>query len=80
MSDTRVRCPRCSQAWLLRIRLVPLEQDAVFCPECEALWLAGEDIALGTFRDYSTYVMERGRVEPQASGEYLVRGPFTNER
>ena len=79
MSETRVPCPDCGQDWLQRILLVHLERDAVFCPECEALWLPGEEIAVSTRRGYWTYMTEHGRTEPHAQGEFLVRGPLTNE-
>lgn len=76
MKETRVECPRCTQDWLLDVRLIHLERDAVLCPECDALWLDADDIAANTFRDYGTYMVERGRPEPEAQGELLVRGPL----
>jgi hypothetical protein len=55
---------------------VHLEQDAVLCPECDALWLPGDALAAGTFHDYGTYMMERGRREPEGDGELFLRGPL----
>ncbi|HVE81860.1 MAG TPA: hypothetical protein VND93_03395 [Myxococcales bacterium] len=55
-----------------------LEQDAVLCPECDALWLPADRIAADTFRDYGTYMAQRGRAEPERDGELLVRGPLLN--
>lgn len=72
--ETRISCPRCGQDWLLSVRLVFLELDAVLCPECNALWPGGEKIGADTFRDYETYMVEQGRKEPEAAGELLVRG------
>jgi ribosomal protein S27AE len=76
LTDTRVPCPRCGQDWLYVVQLQHLAQDAVFCPECEALWLAGEDPQFTNFREYGKFMRAHGRIEPQAPGEYLVRGPF----
>jgi hypothetical protein len=78
MSDARTKCPRCGQDWLQNVRLVHLAQDAVLCPECDALWLPGDQIALATFRDYGTYMEEHGRREPEREGELLIRGPLLN--
>jgi hypothetical protein len=74
MTETRMPCPRCGQDWLYDVRLIHLEQDAVLCPECDALWLRIEEIGVDTFRDYGTYMMDHGRGEPEAPGELLVRG------
>lgn len=76
MNDNRVPCPRCRQDWLLDVRLVYLKQDAVFCPECNAFWLQGDDINMETFQDYNTYMIEHGRTNPQDQKELLIRGPL----
>lgn len=76
MSETRVQCPRCGQDWLLDVRLAHLAQDAVLCPECDALWLRSEEVGANTFRDYGTYMVEHGRAEPEVPGEVLIRGPM----
>jgi len=78
MSEARTKCPRCGQDWLQDVRLVHLAQDAVLCPECDALWLPADRIAADTFYDYGTYMTERGRNEPEREGELLVRGPLLN--
>ena len=75
MNAARVQCPRCGQAWLLEVRLVHLERDAVLCPECDALWLGVDEIAPGSFRDYGTYMVEQGRDTPEDRGEIVIRGP-----
>lgn len=76
MSESLVQCPRCGQDWLLDVRLVHLEQDAVLCPECDALWLRADEVASNNFHDYGTYMIEHGRPEPEDQGELLVRGPL----
>jgi hypothetical protein len=58
------------------VRLVHLEQNAVLCPECDALWLLADKIAADTFRDYGTYMAEHGRLEPENESELLIRGPL----
>ena len=74
MTEAKVQCPRCSQDWLLSVRLVHLEQDAILCPECDALWLKAEAIATGPFHDYGTYLIEHGRPRPEADGELRILG------
>ena len=76
MSESRIQCPRCAQDWLQDVRLVHLGQDAVLCPECDALWLPADKIAPETFRDYGAYMVEHGRHAPEAQGELLIRGPL----
>jgi hypothetical protein len=76
MNDQRVACPRCGQDWLREIRLVHLERDAIFCPECEGLWLSADDLAAQVFCDYGTYMMAHGRSDPDQRGEIDVRGYF----
>lgn len=78
MSEARTKCPRCGQDWLQAVRLVYLEQDAVLCPECDALWLPADQIAANTFRDYGMYMREQGRREPESESELLIRGPLLN--
>ena len=68
-TDARVLCPRCGQDWLIHVRLVPLNLDAIRCPDCEALWLTAEEIGPASFVDYNTFMMQRGRVNPQGKGE-----------
>jgi len=80
MNEARIQCPRCTQDWLQDVRLVHLEQDAVFCPECDALWLKADEVAAGTFRDYGTFMIEHGRPQPHAQGELLIRGPLLKRR
>lgn len=75
MIESRIQCPRCGQGWLLDVRLIHLDQDAVLCPECDALWLGLEEAGASTFRDYGTYMVEHGRARPEAPGEILIRGP-----
>jgi hypothetical protein len=64
----KVACPRCSQDWLQRVRLVELRVLAVICPECEALWVDSVPSAQ-TFQDYATYMRARGRTRPDDPAE-----------
>jgi len=80
MNENRIPCPRCGQDWLHDVRLVHLEQDAVFCPECNALWLTADEVAASTFREYGAFMVEHGRPQPHAKGELLIRGPLLKRR
>jgi hypothetical protein len=79
MTERRVACPRCSQDWLVRVRLVNLERDAILCPECDALWQIGQDLAASTFEDYGSFMVRHGRPQPEARGEIEIRGPLLKD-
>ena len=68
-------CPRCGQDWLVHVRLVHLERDAILCPECDALW-GDIDPRHDNFEDYGTFMQRNGRVQPEAKGEIEMRGPL----
>jgi len=78
MNVNKVECPRCGQDWLRHVRLVALSLDAIFCPECEALWQTPEDVGQTTFEDYETFMIAHGRSNPHTpteveKGEFLTR-------
>ena len=75
MNEKRVACPRCGQDWLIRVRLIHLERDAILCPECDALWVDA-DPRNDNFEDYGTFMQRHGRSEPEAKGEIDIRGPL----
>jgi len=72
MIDDRVACPRCGQDWLVHVRLVHVSVDAIFCPECEALWETLDDVGPKNFQDYATFMRRRGRTSPDAKGELKI--------
>jgi hypothetical protein len=77
--DRQVSCPRCNQDFLQSVRLVALRQDAIRCPECDALWLRECDVgppSEGSYGvlwfDFETYMKAAGRGSPYAPGEVVV--------
>ena len=72
MNEMRVPCARC-ETFLLDVRLVYLGQDASFCPECNAIWLETDEIALNTLRDYWTFMEGHGRSSGNPN-ELMIRG------
>lgn len=68
-------CPRCGQDYLENVRLVHLNQDAILCIECDALWV-GRDVSLLTFVDYEAYMRDHGRSQPEAPGECELKGRY----
>jgi Zn-finger nucleic acid-binding protein len=84
MSESQIECPRCRQDWLRSVLLVHLNLRAVHCPECDALWLGDEPQIseaphYGEFVDYSTFMEEHGRLQPQAAGEVKVVGFYMRD-
>ena len=77
MSTNNVACPRCGQDWLRHVRLVALSLDAIFCPECEALWQTPADVGRTTFEDYGTFMIAHGRSNPDSPTEIEMREPMT---
>ena len=73
----QVACPRCGQDWLRHVRLVHLSLDAIFCPECDALWPTAADVRRTTFVDYGTFMIERGRSKPHHPSEIEIGEPLT---
>jgi len=74
MNDpNKVACPRCGQDWLRIVRLNYLEQTAVLCQECDALW-AGRPPRNDNFEDYETYMRRHFRANPANRDEYEVVG------
>ena len=63
-------CPRCQQDALHRIQILGIEQIAVACPECDALWLDESAISdwpktYGvTWFDLGTFLANRGDSHP----------------
>lgn len=78
MDDLHFACPRCEQDWLLNVRLVYLNLSAVFCPECNALWIEQQPNA-DNFNDYNTFMIERGRSEPGNRDEIKILGYFSEK-
>ena len=76
MSEKKVACPRCGQDWLRHVRLVYLALDAIFCPECNALWRTQQAVAKSTFVDYGTFMLEHGRTNPDSKGELEIGEPL----
>lgn len=79
MSQAKVQCPRCGQAWLMSVRLVHVGIDAVWCPECDALWSGTNEIGPTNFHDYGTFMIKHGRSQPEAQGELLIQGPLQKD-
>lgn len=79
MTDRRVACPRCGQAWLVRVRLIHLSRDAILCPECDALWLRSEDVGSTPFEDYGTFMIRHGREEPENENEIAIEGDLLRD-
>lgn len=72
----KVPCPRCGQDWLVRIGLVRFDEAAIYCPECDALWLAAAAVGADTFVDYTTYMDSRGVMEPHSKTEIRFGEPL----
>jgi hypothetical protein len=79
LEDEKLVCPRCGQDWLHDARLVRSGRAAVFCPECEALWV---DVVPGAdnFLDYGTFMHSQGVTEPDVPGEIELLGHSTAPR
>src|SRR3954466_5174851 len=54
--DDRVACPRCKQDWIVEVRMIPLEHQGYYCPECSALWLQAGDVGTVEWIDLETYL------------------------
>ena len=48
MTDPRVTCAVCGQDWLYRYRNVLDGAEFLLCPECDSVWLPGDDPAAFT--------------------------------
>jgi hypothetical protein len=77
ISSGRVACPCCGQDWLRHVRLVRLALDAIFCPECGALWSKAADVGPTTFVDYGTFMIEHVRSNPHYPSEIELGEPLT---
>jgi hypothetical protein len=56
-----------------------LSLDAIFCPECEALWQTPADVGRTTFEDYGTFMIEHGRSTPDRPSEIEIVEMFTSD-
>ena len=74
MKENRIACPRCGQDWLLDVRLTHVDRTAIWCPECDALWLEGAPHS-DDFVDYGTFMLRQGRAEPETPDEIEIIGP-----
>ncbi len=83
MTMSRVECPCCRQDWLNSVVFVELGMEAVFCPECENLWVGKEPVigdspVHGEFVGYCEFMDAHGR-KPYEHGEMETVGPFMRE-
>jgi hypothetical protein len=79
MSEDRVACPRAGDDWLYDVCLVHLNQTAIWCPECHALWVDRVPAARN-FEDYSTYMQQHGRSQPGDPSEIEIIGFYRPSR
>lgn len=63
-----MKCPRCEEGTLVKVRFKETGKRAHLCNFCESLWFEGKDIALGTAFTLSSY--QRG-VEREYSFDEL---------
>lgn len=55
-SPERVVCPRCSQDYVRRVRIIPIHRVVFLCPECDALWELDQPIVKASYTDFSAYM------------------------
>jgi hypothetical protein len=54
-------CPRCDgQGQVLAAKVNATGQDIFVCDECEAMWLAAEDVGLVEHVDFGSYMQGQG--------------------
>jgi hypothetical protein len=75
---SQTQCPRCSQDWLRKVRIVRFGIEAILCPECDALWTAREP-SIESFRDYGTFMRGLGVSQPELAGEVESLGYFIRD-
>lgn len=64
-----VVCPRCDGNGLVYLLNVEGENMCVYvCDECDALWETPDEITLGRFHDFHTYMNQRGIPVPDVTG------------
>ncbi len=56
----KVACPACSQDWLVSATIEPLSLPIIFCPECEATWLPGQNYSVDQGQALAVCMEERG--------------------
>ncbi len=49
-------CPRCEQGDIVKAKIIAYDTCLFVCQECEASWFLYEDIGVGAFFDYGTYM------------------------
>jgi hypothetical protein len=56
-----VVCPRCDGNGLIfKAYVIPPSVTVYLCDECDALWEDGSAIRLNNFKDFTTYLREKG--------------------
>jgi Zn-finger nucleic acid-binding protein len=53
-------CPRCEQDEIVGAKIKANGGLIFICPECDAMWLSSDGIALDNFLDYGTYMKSIG--------------------
>lgn len=58
--NLKKNCPRCDgQGFLDHVRLNSLNLEGYLCDECDAFWIADEEIKKENFKDFSTFLEEK---------------------
>ncbi len=59
--QNKVVCQRCNGNGLIyKASLLPMNQVAYICDECDATWLDYQNISIKNFLNFTTYVNSRG--------------------
>lgn len=57
---SKVLCPRCQQAYVTKVCIVPLRYVVYLCEECDALWELTTAVQQNNYIDFGAYMQERG--------------------
>lgn len=62
--SSRVACRHCGQDWLRRYRIKGEAREFLLCPECESIWLPGQDVNQDT-HNYLSEILNDAPAEVQ---------------